>query len=459
MVVTTLICSFPIDRLDAQTFEPGWIASAVTSTQFQPFAPVPLISREARTINLAAAVALADRQNLDSQRAGARRRIAASEAREARLQWIPALSGSMGVLHTNGQVQGSFGDFRDVSFDTIVPFARFTLGLNPAETWFRNSAATHRSEAADAQEHSVRRLVLLRIAELYYKLVRGRASIDVFRMAAEDARALLQITDVLLRRGLGRGDDAARARAEVANAEQRLIEAERRFHEASINLAAALDIDPRVTLVPADDGTDVITLVSPDLDLDEVLRRAVEARPEIAAARRNLDARRADRQSTAARLASPSVEVFYEEGAIGADVGRLAPLTRYGLEATWTISAGGFRAVKTASTRSEEASLALRQAEQEVRADAVAAWNDLRLQGARIEKARQARESAETTLRISQVRFRNGSSLAIEVLLAEQVVEQARLSEISAVVDYNTAQVRLRTEMGPVTPGDLSGTH
>lgn len=77
--------------------------------------------------------------------------------------------------------------------------------------------------------------------------------------------------------------------------------------------------------------------------------------------------------------------------------------------------------------------------------------------GSRLERAREARQAAESALRISQVRYRNGTSPAIETLLAEQQLDQARLSEVAAVTEYNVAQVRLRTQLGPVAPGDLSG--
>ncbi|MBI1950868.1 MAG: TolC family protein, partial [Acidobacteria bacterium] len=131
-------------------------------------------------------------------------------------------------------------------------------------------------------------------------------------------------------------------------------------------------------------------------------------------------------------------------------------LRRYGVSATWTLSLGGLRQVRTSTVRTEEAALALRQAEQEVRADVAAALIDARTAAARTGKAREAREAAEAALRISQVRFRNGSALAIEVLQAEQALEQARLSEIDALVDYNLAQVRLRSQVGPLAPADLA---
>ena len=432
----------------------------VGATTLQPgpsAQPAPLISAQQRSIDLAEALAQAESANFDARQAGVQSRIAAGEAVEARLGWIPSLTASSGIGRTDGQVQGSFGDFREVDFRSAAPLARLSLELNPVQTWFGVEAASRRSEGAAEFERAVRRLVLVRVAELYFELVRERASVDVSRLAVEDARDLLRISEVLLRQGMGRGDDAERARVELASTQQRLLDAERRFHRASINLATALNLDPQTTLVPATRGVDEVTLVRPDQDLEEILRQAVATRPELAAARRRLEEQRSERRAVIAGLASPTIEAFYQQGATGENYGDLNQLTRYGVTASWTLSPSGLRRVETAADRSAAATLALDQAEQEIRAEATAAFDDLRLFAAQVEHARQARAAAETALRISQVRFRNGTSLAIEVLQAEQALEQARAAEVATIADYNQAQVRLRAQIGPVTPADLSG--
>ena len=420
-------------------------------------APAPLILDQQRPVDLHEVLELAAHRSLDARQAAIQSRIAAGVAQEARLEWIPSLTLSSGISRTDGQVQGSFGDFSDVDFRSVAPLARLTLGLNPARTWFEAAAAGGRSQSVAELERAVRRLVLVRVAELYFELVRERAGVEIARLAAQDAADLLRISEVLLRQGMGRGDDAERARAELAGAERRQLDAERRFHRASINLATALDLNPQITLVPAPQEFEPLALVDPSQDLEAILSQALATRPELAAARRRVEAQRADRHAVIASLAGPTLEAFYQKGATGESYGDLAGLSRYGVTATWTLSGSGLRRMETASDRNEAAALALQQAELEIRAEAIAAFDDVRLHGVRVETARRARTAAEATLRISQVRFRNGTSLAIEVLQAEQVLEQARLAEVGALADYNQAQVRLRAQLGPIGPAELSG--
>jgi len=38
-----------------------------------------------------------------------------------------------------------------------------------------------------------------------------------------------------------------------------------------------------------------------------------------------------------------------------------------------------------------------------------------------------------------------------------RVMVEARLAEVGALADYNQAQVRLRAQLGPIGPAELSG--
>lgn len=142
-----------------------------------------------------------------------------------------------------------------------------------------------------------------------------------------------------------------------------------------------------------------------DVNLDVVMDQSVYVRTSI----EQLEARRRDRSAAMGRVAAPSVEAFYQEGLTGDRVGDVAPLRRSGVAVTWNISASGVERIQSAVERIEEASLALAQAEQGVRADVMGAWTNLQAALARLDRARQARTSADATLRISQVRFRNGT--------------------------------------------------
>ncbi|MBI1872406.1 MAG: TolC family protein [Acidobacteria bacterium] len=438
----------------------GSLGFQTTPTQFRALDQPPVwlmgLAARDRPISLREALSLAERQNLEGRRAAARTGIAQQQLRESRFAWIPALAGSVGFGQTTGRVQGSFGDLSDVAFSSVAPFSRVAFGLNPASTWFENAAASHRAVGAEADEQGVRRLVLVRVSELYHALAREQATVIVARDAVQNAQDLGRITDVLLRQGVGRGDDAERARTELASTEQRLIEAERRRQLASIDLAAALDLDPLQTLVPADDLATSVAMMQPEEAPAALVGQALGARPEIIAARQQLEARRRDRSAAVGRVAGPTVEAFYQEGLTGDRVGDLAPLRRSGVAVTWNISASGVQRVHTTAQLIEEASLALAQAEQSVRVDVAGAWTNLQAALARLDRARQARRSADATLRISQVRFRNGTSLALEVLQAQQALESVRLAEVAAFTDVAQAQVRLRAELGPVSPADLS---
>ncbi len=408
-----------------------------------------------RLIGLDEVLELAGSDNIDLRRAGATHRIAEGRASEAKLAWVPELEASAGFSKTDGQVQGSFGAFRDVNFQTTEPFGRLAYELNPAEVLFRVRAADDRAAQAEAHTHAVRNTTLTRAAIAYYDLVFARAARAVAVQARNDGGELVRIADLLVHQGSGRGDDVQRARAELAGAQQRVASAQNRLETASIRLAVMLDLDPTVQLSPAESAPAKVTLVQDAGNVGALVQRALHARPEPRQAQNLLSALRADRRAAIARLASPTLQAYYQEGATGTTYNDLNGLSQYGVVASWTLSASQLAGVGTARAREREARLATRALEQRVASQVAGAAAAVKAAQARIEPAQQALHAANETARIVRVRFEHGRSLAIEVIDAQKLAEQARLDSIEAVVDYDQAQLKLRSALGEVEAVDL----
>jgi len=406
-------------------------------------------------ISLDEVLRLADGGNLELRRAGAGTRVAEGRAREAKLKWLPELQASAGFSTTDGRVQGSFGDFRDVQFQSTEPFGRMSYELNPAEVLFRARAADRRAAQAQAHTHAVRSTTLTQAALGYYDLLFARAALAVALRARDDGRELARIAELLVRRGSGRGDEVQRARAELARTQQHVVGAQHRLTTTSIRLAGLLDLNPAVQLIPAESAPTEVTLVKATDDVAALVQRALRARPEPRQAKDRLSALRADRHAAIARLASPTLQAYYQEGATGTNTGDLNGLTQYGVVASWTLSVSQLARVDTAGEREREARLSSHELEQRVASQVASAAAAVKAARERIEPAQKALRAADEAERIVRARFQHGRSLAIEVIDAQKLAEQARLDSAQAVVGYDQAQLRLRSALGEVQPADL----
>ena len=63
--------------------------------------------------------------------------------------------------------------------------------------------------------------------------------------------------------------------------------------------------------------------------------------------------------------------------------------------------------------------------------------------------------AAEATAELSQVRFRSGVGISLEVLGAENTLTEARTTLVAAIIGYDASQVRLLRSLGAVSPAAL----
>ena len=433
-------------------YQPSQEASA-------PLEPVELrlIGKERLPIDLPTALRLATANNLEIAEARAQVLEAKGNSNAAEGRLIPGVSLFFRYGRTDGTVQGSFGDLMDVTFNTLNPGVVASYFLNPGEAIF-NALAAHRTvDATRANESVVTQDVLLRVAEEYYDLVEAQAKVKVAEKAVSDSKTLLQIAEVLEKQGIGPGVDVVRAQAKLAGDEQALIQTQNEFREASINLALTLKLDSSVTLFPRDKEIRQTTLVDPQIRLDELVDIAFEKHPELRRASQEIKA--ADAEESGAWLSALGPEVLLEAqvSGIGGDFGNIGEREIYQALVGVSISASSYGEIKAARARVRRAQVLEEEMREQIRAGVVKAYDDVLSAEEKITPARREVEAAEESLKLSQVRFKRGLGLAIEVIQAEDALANARLNYIKTIVDYNKAQARLLNELGEISIESVVG--
>ncbi|MBI2375705.1 MAG: TolC family protein [Deltaproteobacteria bacterium] len=400
-----------------------------------------LVDGKERSIGLDEVRGLVER-SFEVRRARARASVGSGQATEAVWRIFPTVSGQLGLTRVDGATQSSStGELDSALYTTASPYARLSYGANAAEAIYGAISAARRESALEKGVESARRLFSERTADQFYDLVQAHENVRVAELAVREAAELLRIAEVLDRQGQARGDDAARARSELAGAEQNHLRAVRTHHQASIRLATSVDLEPSELLIPRSETKERDG--AQEESEESLLARALAERPEIAEAQARSRATDAERGAAWAGLVAPTLELYYQEGGLGLDYTALEHRRTYGALVTWNLSGVAVAKIGTSGARIEETELDVEQAKRNVAAEVTSAFDDFRLARARLEPAARTLESAEETLRISNVRFKNGSAILLEVIQAQRAVELARLSRVSAVVEHDRARTRL----------------
>jgi len=419
-----------------------------------PLSPVQMrLIEEGKSLpmDLAAGLALAQAKNLDILAARARLAEASGVRNEALGYLVPEYRGSFTASRISGEIQASFGDLARRTFNTFIPATGAVLSLNPGRAVF-DALAAHRSlAAAEHDSEQVTQDVLATVAQQYFALQEDEARIKIAEEALAASRELARVGRDREEQGAGLKVDVARAEARVAADEVRLAEARKGLRDASVRLALTLKIDPAMTLFPLEAVVRQRKIVDPALPLDELTRRAVASRPALAAQLRRVTAAEDRRTATWAAALSPTVAGSVEESAIGDSLSNLGDRQIYGGFIGFRLSPASIGQVQAAKARVEEARLEEERLAQRVTGDVITARESVLTAGEQIEAALGGLRAAEAALELSQVRFKGGVGIGLEVLDAQAALSEARSNVVAAIVTYDVAQVALLRALGGVS--------
>jgi outer membrane protein TolC len=323
--------------------------------------------------------------------------------------------------------------------------------------------------------------------DAYWGLVAARANTRVASKSLDTAKALLDQTRAQFEVGVVSKVEVVQAEAGVADREFRLITAdavERNLQDVLIDTVLGPYLGPKTRLqVDLTDSPEDMPVR--DVDPEQATAQAFEARPEIAAAKSNIDRRQVElRNASNQRLPQLDLQASYSNNGLA---GRVNPdclnFTTPGtpcqapasIQHSWrsadddfltgqaqrSFFVGGVLSIPIGNVRPradyQRARLELRRAETSLQRLEQSIISDIRrsarnllaaIQG--VEAAERAVAAAAEQLRAERVRLEYGESTPFDVLLREQDLVQAEQQRIGAQQVYHNSITELDRAQGSI---------
>jgi outer membrane protein TolC len=276
-----------------------------------------------------------------------------------------------------------------------------------------------------------------------------------------NASEILRLAEAAERNGLGRTPaDANRARTEVEQRRQERIRLEGDMGARSARLTQLLLLDPSTQLRPAERTVVPVALVPLTMPLDEMVADGLLNRPELAESRSLVAASLARWQQSRVAPLLPRLEASYLAGDFGGGIDDSTQ--RFGgrgdgtAQARWTLhnfGAGDVASARAARAQYSQANYHVMEIQAQVGAEVASATNIALSRERTLEDAQKGVQQAEEMWRrlrkwTVEVGFRAQQYEAVELLLAEQALNQARLTYLVEVIEFNQAEFRLYWAMG-----------
>jgi outer membrane protein len=303
------------------------------------------------------------------------------------------------------------------------------------------ASARYQADAANQTAEAVRARVLLDVSHAYFGVLGAKALLRVAEETVASRRLLLDRVSALAQAKLKSSLDVSFAEVALGESRLLLLRAQDDLQAADARLAAALgtkDASPR-------ELADEPLFPVPPESVDELVRAALEARPELRAARA--------RREAALRFASAEKAAQYPlvsaVGAVGFSPYRDDRLTSSysaaGVIVSLPVFTGGRLSSRATQARLQAGAFekTLDDAENRIERDVRIAWLAARTAHEAIDVTRATLESASRALELAQSRYDLGISSIVELSQAQLQKTQADIANASARYEYQSRRADL----------------
>ena len=424
------------------------IAAGAVAFQATPLA-AQLVDGTQETITLDEAMAMALVRSPTMAQSERQVENAATDRTTAVGAFLPSLSVSSGASLRS---QDRF----DAATDRIVSGSAdsYNAGVSTSLALFsggRRFADLDRSRAdllaAQAQRDDQRFQVTLQTKRFFFTALRQGELLDVANSRLSQAVESLDLTRRQAQVGMATRSDTLRARLEMVNARQAVLEAETAARSARFALARQVGADQPVIPVAPDD-------LEPEplpISEEQVLELAEQAAPSVRAAVASTGAAAASYLAArAGYLPTLRLSSGYNWANTSASFA--------GGSSSWSLSLSGSYAIfngfqrEAAVARADESRTVARLQEEDARLAARqaadGALRTLATAETAIDIAQEAVALADEDLRAIRERYRVGVATAFDVVTSQIALDQARVNLVGSRYDYVTAKAELEAVLG-----------
>ena len=430
---------------------PALCAALVAIAPFTPApaaAQAPAPGNEAPSTSLEEAAAYALAHNPSVAQAAAAVRAARARVTQRRALRMPQLGVNNYIVRQGPEVPG-FAP----GAPSAVPVWRWNVGVFLSQVIFdwgeraaSQTAAERDAEAAAQRLAETRNNVRLVAGTTYYNVLRARELIEVADERVRSAQEQLRVSRARFESDVAPRFDVIRGEAELAAAEQELIEAKNdvSLAEATFNTALGRPVTSPVRLeMPG-------AVNVPEISFESLREVALQSRPRLEALRKVVQAGAATvRSRRAENKPQVTLNSTYDRPNPG---GFASTEYRYsaGLVMTFPFMDSGLTRgrVREAQALADADAQVLEQARLEVELDVRQAQLDLQEAAQRAAAAAKELASAREALRVASVRYRAGVGTNLEVTDAQLAVARAGQNVANSRYDYQTAITRLEHATG-----------
>lgn len=426
--------------------------SGMAAAQEPPRAPA---ADHSYPIDLPTTLRLAGAQNLDVQLAHNAVDEAHANYASALQRFLPTLAPSAAYLHHSGFDQDVNGRMVDVTKHADTNGAYLAAQIPVGDAVFTTLQTHQLVAAADASAKAQEQDSGLTAAQQYFALVSAGALVEVVTNSLQISQRYEQQLKDAVQIGIAFKGDALRVETQTERLQLDLTRARQQQRLAATQLAQTLHLQPTIELIPAEREPAPLALADLNASLEELIRTALQNRPEVARSSAFIAAAEDSRRGAIYGPLLPTIggQAFAGQfnGAPGDAADSGGARRDYVVGLSWKIGPGGlldYGRIRASGAKLTAAELSDEKLRDQIGREVVDGYTRVQSLFEQLRVARVNLNSAEETLRLTRQRKQMGVGVVLEDIQAQQELLKVRTDLVRIVTELNQQQYALLHSLG-----------
>jgi outer membrane protein TolC len=403
------------------------------------------------TLSLEEALRMAAADNPTLQAAGDLVNQARAQYQTRLAQMLPDLSLTYGRTHYTGAIQGFGNDIFQVDRKSSNPELVFRFPLfQGGRRFFQMRSAKKTLNAQQDTQQSTLQNTLRQTALNYFQLKRNMDLITIAQQQLEETKAQLVVNQTRMEAGTGVRLDVLQTQTQVARSHQQLLQAVQASQSAAERLNEVLSLSVFASVIPAEVGQQMQTLVPTTAKFADLVTMARNNRPELKALANQIKSQEELRRVAWSAIL-PEVAVQYRTGGVGTALSNVKNYDEgaYALDFHFTnLAVPALTLYKQNTAQIAELRHRFQAQENAVDREVSEAYLESLTRQSEVAAVRAELAAAEQAFADAIERLQVGVGRNIDVIEAQTSLTRARANLSTTILDYNQAQVNLVYALG-----------
>ena len=326
------------------------------------------------------------------------------------------------------------------------------------KTYFNTQAAKTGTQAQKQEVQRTADEVAFTVTQTFYQLIEAKENLKVAQEALQQRQEFGKLTEAFYKAGKVTNLDYVRAKSQVSEAEQAMVEAQNALRLAKEILARTLGLKEQIQV-------DITGKLPQEFvaagELNSLWQEALKGNPEIK--KLDLDIAQGQTLIKAARGSYfPEVSLQAGSDVRHRDLGGTKPEWIGGVFMEYPFFEGGLTRAQVAKVSSQYQQLLEKKRDRldSLKVDLTSAWKDKENARQGVVTTKQTVATNEEAYASSQALYRYGKAIGLDVLQAQVDLTGSRFQLIRFAVAYEIGQARIKqiTGAGPYEPAKQSAT-